>query len=122
MTRPLCLLLAVVMLLGLGATASVAAKSNFTAVQAQGREYRISLSRAKIKQGTLRLEFANFGEDDHDLAIRRKGNRYVRNVGRTAPGKRNVLRFKARKGTYTLWCTLSDHKAKGMQTKLKVTR
>jgi plastocyanin len=122
MRQPIAIALCSALLLSLGAGASVAAKTNFSAVQAQGSEFRISLSRSKIKQGKLRLEFVNFGEDPHDLAVKRKGNRYVRNVGRTEPGERGVLRFTVKRGTYTLWCTIGDHRARGMSTKLVVKK
>ena len=93
-----------------------------TAVQAQGTEFRIGLSRTKIKSGKLRLEFVNYGEDDHDLAIRRVGSSTVKNVGLTRPGDRSVGRYTVKKGTYMLWCTLSDHRARGMRATLKVKK
>jgi plastocyanin len=94
--------------------------TSFSAVQATGTEYHISLSRAKIKPGRLRLEFVNYGQDDHDLAIRRVGSSSTHNLGTTHPGDRAVGRFKVRAGTYTLWCTLADHRARGMKATLRV--
>ncbi|MBI2691990.1 MAG: hypothetical protein HYX29_08620 [Solirubrobacterales bacterium] len=91
-----------------------------SAVQASGTEFRIALSRSKVAPSRLRLEFVNYGEDDHDLAIRRVGTTLVRNLGTTRPGERAVERFKVRKGTYILWCTLGDHRARGMKATLKV--
>lgn len=92
-----------------------------SAVQATGTEFRIALSRSRVKPGSLRLEFVNFGEDDHDLAIRRVGNQQTDNVGLTHPGDRNVRRMKVRRGAYMLWCTISDHRARGMRATLKVS-
>lgn len=91
-----------------------------SAVQASGTEFRIALSRSKVVPSKLRLEFVNYGEDDHDLAVRRVGTTLVRNLGTTRPGERAVERFKVRKGTYMLWCTLGDHRALGMKATLKV--
>ena len=91
-----------------------------SAVQASGTEFRIALSRSKVAPSKLRLEFVNYGEDDHDLAVRRVGTTLVRNLGTTRPGERTVERFKVRKGTYMLWCTLGDHRALGMKATLKV--
>jgi len=99
-----------------------AATATSSAVQASGREYRISLSRSRIQPGKLRLEFVNFGEDDHDLALRRVGSSSVQNVGLTHPGGRSIGRYKVRSGTYTLWCTISNHRALGMRATLKVKR
>ncbi len=115
------------MLLFIGAGASATADPSVqagatpqTAVQAQGTEYRIGLSRTRIKSGKLRLEFVNYGEDDHDLAIRRVGSSTVNNVGLTRPGDRSVARYTVKKGAYMLWCTISDHRARGMRATLKV--
>jgi plastocyanin len=96
--------------------------STFSAVQASGAEFHINLSRGKIQPGKLRLEFVNYGEDDHDLAVRRVGTSLVRNLGTTHPGDRAVKRFKVRRGTYKLWCTLSNHRSLGMSATLKVRK
>lgn len=93
-----------------------------SAVQASGTEFRIALSRSRVEPSKLRLEFVNYGEDDHDLAVRRVGTTFVRNLGTTRPGERAVDRFKVRKGTYLLWCTLGDHRALGMKATLKVRK
>lgn len=106
------------------ASSETAAKSATpsSAVQASGTEFRIALSRSKVVPSKLRLEFVNYGEDDHDLAVRRVGTTLVRNLGTTKPGERAVKRFKVRKGTYMLWCTLADHRALGMKATLKVRK
>ncbi|MBJ7353820.1 MAG: hypothetical protein JHC98_03260 [Thermoleophilaceae bacterium] len=93
-----------------------------SAVQASGSEFRIGLSRNQVAPSRLRLEFVNYGEDDHDLAVRRVGTSLVRNLGTTRPGDRAVKRFTVRRGTYLLWCTLSDHRARGMKATLKVRK
>lgn len=114
--------------LGAGFSASFASAgphasaAKTSAVQATGREFRIGLSRTRIEPGKLRLEFVNFGEDDHDLALRRVGTSRVNNVGLTHPGGRSVGRYKVKSGTYTLWCTISNHRALGMRATLKVRK
>jgi plastocyanin len=97
-----------------------ARSSASSAVQATGSEFRIGLSRGKVKAGTLRVEFVNFGEDDHDLAIKRAGTSKVIALPTVHPGERGTTRFRVRRGTYLLWCTISDHKARGMHARLKV--
>jgi plastocyanin len=103
-----------------GSTDKTGKSAASSAVQASGTEFRISLSRGKVAPSKLRLEFVNYGEDDHDLAVRRVGTTLVRNLGTTLPGERSVKRFKVRAGTYLMWCTLADHRAKGMKATLKV--
>jgi hypothetical protein len=120
MRRPGIWLLAALALALTGSAAGSAAAGSFSAVQASAREYSIALSRGRIAPGKLRLEFANFGEDDHDLAFRRIGSSAVRNLGVTRPGRRSVGRFNVRRGSYLLWCTLADHRARGMSARLAV--
>jgi plastocyanin len=102
------------------AVTTSAKKQKTSAVQASGSEFRIGLSRSRVAPSKLRLEFVNYGEDDHDLAVRRVGTSTVRNLGEVHPGQRAVERFKVRRGTYLLWCTFSDHRERGMKATLRV--
>lgn len=101
---------------------SAAQASTYSAVQASGSEFRIGLSRHQVKPGKLRVEFVNFGEDDHDLAILRKRTGSVRRLDIVKPGENASITMPVRKGSYVLWCTISDHKAKGMRAVLRVKR
>lgn len=116
------LLAAVTLLPGANGTArgAEARASTHSAVQASGTEYRIGLSRTKVKPGSVRVEFVNFGEDEHDLAVMRKGGSSAHNLGVVQPGGRAAMTVKVKRGSYVFWCTLSDHKAKGMRAVLKV--
>lgn len=105
-----------------GSSNKIGAATTSSAVQASGSEFRIGLSRGRVEPSKLRLEFVNYGEDDHDLAVRRVGTTLVRNLGTTRPGERSVKRFKVRRGTYLMWCTLSDHRARGMKATLRVRK
>lgn len=105
-----------------GSSKKIGAATTSSAVQASGSEFRIGLSRGKVEPSKLRLEFVNYGEDDHDLAVRRVGTTLVRNLGTTRPGERSVERFKVRRGTYLMWCSLSDHRARGMKATLRVRK
>lgn len=123
MKRPALLTLLAVAALGIGLAGSVAAKTTpSSAVQVQATEFRYGLSRGAVKPGKLRIELVNYGEDVHDLAIRRVGGTSVRNLGHTLPGERSVDRFRVRRGAYMLWCTISDHRARGMRATLKVRK
>lgn len=91
-----------------------------SAVQVTGTEFRLNLSKRVVKPGSLRVEFVNFGEDDHDLAITRKGSSYTRTMRELMPKEREVQTFNVRRGSYIFWCTLSNHKSLGMRAVLKV--
>lgn len=96
---------------------SAAARS---AIQITGTEFRLNLSKRTVKPGSLRVEFVNFGEDDHDLAITRKGSSYTRTMRELMPKERDVQTFNVRRGKYVFWCTISNHKSLGMRAELKV--
>lgn len=116
----LCLALAA----SLAASAMAAPRaqtSAHSAVQATAKEWRFSLSRTKVKPGTVRVEFVNMGEDDHDLAVTRKGGSTVR-FSELRPKQREVKTIRVRRGSYVFWCTISGHKAAGMRAVLKVRR
>lgn len=97
-----------------------AATKNY--IQVSAREYYYGLSKTKVKPGSTTFEIVNYGEDDHDLAVRRVGSSSVRRSERVKPGKRARLTTKLRRGTYILWCTIDDHLKRGMKAKLKVRR
>jgi plastocyanin len=88
-----------------------------------GREYSLTLSRAKINPGRAIVQFLNSGEDAHDLVLRRFGTTRGIGAGETAPG--DVAQFNAhlwRGRHYVLFCSLADHKALGMKAFLTVRR
>lgn len=98
--------------------ARVSARS---AVQATAKEWSIGLSRTKVKPGSVRVEFVNMGEDDHDLAVTRKGGSTVR-FSELRPKGREVKTIRVRRGSYVFWCTLDGHKRLGMRAVLRVRR
>ena len=53
-----------------------AASRNY--VQVSAREFYFGLSKTKVKPGITTFELVNYGEDDHDLAVRRKGSSSVK--------------------------------------------
>jgi plastocyanin len=101
------------------ATASTAPPSRLLVT---GREYSLTLSRARINPGDAIIQFLNSGEDAHDLVLKRFGSHRRLGAGQTQPG--DVAQFDARLGRaqhYVLYCSVANHKALGMQAFL-VTR
>ena len=91
-------------------------------VQVVAREYSFSLSRLTVQSGPAVVELANFGEDPHDLRLQRRGARHVAGVGEVAPGERADLTLRLPPGRYSLWCSVADHRKRGMTAQLVVTR
>ena len=67
-------------------------------VQVVALEFHYRLSRVRVPPGPVRIELANFGQDEHDLQLRRVGSTRV----------------------YRLSCSLADHAARGMRAQLRV--
>ena len=93
-----------------------------TRVQAVADEFRFSLSRSSVPAGKVTVELANFGEDVHNFKLRRVGGTHVYTIGKTLPGARTTKTIRLRNGRFKYWCSVADHKARGMKGTLRVTR
>jgi len=91
-------------------------------LQVVAKEYSFSLSRIKVKSGKAIVELANFGEDPHDLRLQRRGARHIAGLREVAPGERAQLTLRLPPGRYSLWCSIGDHRKRGMTASLVVTR
>ena len=90
-------------------------------VQASADEFSFALSRQSIRSGSAIVELVNYGEDDHDLALRRIApEAHTYRIGVVHPGHTGTLSRSLRPGRYRLWCTLADHRARGMVATLVV--
>ena len=90
-------------------------------VQASADEFSLALSRQSVRTGSAIVELVNYGEDDHDLALRRiaPGARSYR-TGIVHPGGTGELATRLRPGRYRLWCTLAGHRGRGMVATLVI--
>jgi hypothetical protein len=84
------------------------------------KEFSFSLSRATLKRGPAIVELDNFGEDVHDLRLRRVGGTRTYSLPETKPGQRAELDVRLRPGRYRLWCSIADHRARGMVASFRV--
>ncbi len=90
--------------------------------QVSAEEYSLALSRSTIRSGRAIIELVNYGEDDHDLALRRVGSTRTYRIGIVHPGRVGELDARLRAGRFVLWCTLPGHRARGMLAALTVRR
>jgi len=89
-------------------------------VQVVAKEFSFGLSRVSVKSGPAVIELANFGQDPHDLRVQRAGARHIAGIGVVAPGKRRELSLKLPRGRYSLWCSVANHRQRGMRATLVV--
>ena len=92
-------------------------------VMARGTEFDLTLSKTKLVPGRAIVQFVNAGEDPHDLKIQRVGTSEEIALGVVPPGNYSNLDTRLRRGsTYVLWCSLSDHRQKGMEATLRTRK
>jgi hypothetical protein len=108
--------------IGPGTAPAPAADSPPARLQVGAYEFRYSLSRLRLKQGRAIIQLVNYGEDDHNLRLRRVGSDYTHRLPRTAPGDMSELRARLRAGKFDLWCSLPSHADWGMRATLRVVK
>jgi plastocyanin len=107
-------------LLGLGFFALGNAVAPPARMQVVAREFSYQLSRTQLKPGTAVIELANFGQDAHDLRVQRVGAAHIAGTRVVQAGGRADLTVKLRPGKYRFWCSLADHRARGMSATVVV--
>ena len=94
-----------------------------TRVQVTASEFEYVLSRQSVKQGKATIQIVNLGEDPHDLAIRRVAPRArTYKTREVLPEGVAHLSVRLYPGRYRVWCTIADHRERGMHATLTVRR
>lgn len=90
-------------------------------VQVIAKEYSFTLSRPEVPAGEVILKLVNRGEDMHNMHVLEptEGSEPGA-LPNTEPGVVHDLKLKLRAGSYTLFCSLPGHEAKGMKATLIV--
>src|SRR5438105_10918122 len=112
----------VVVLVALSSAVGLAHRAGATASSSVGvteTEYRITLGRTTVPHGRITLYIANFGQDDHNLKVARRGLGYAFS-GRIAAGGHIQMTVTLRRGVYNLYCAIPGHRQLGMVRKLTV--
>lgn len=87
------------------------------------REWSLSLSKPKLDSGEAIVDLYNYGEDPHDLRLRRVGSRRVYKFAEVEPGDTGRLEMKLRRASrYRLWCSLPYHAELGMKARLRTSK
>jgi uncharacterized cupredoxin-like copper-binding protein len=97
------------------ASASPAAQS----VRAVETEFHVALSRTAVHAGRVTITAVNKGTITHGLIIDGPGQEDTL-IGLVKPGHSATKTLTLRKGRYDVYCPVSDHKMKGMNTHLTV--
>jgi plastocyanin len=90
-------------------------------VQVIAKEYSLTLSRAEVPAGKVIVNFVNAGEDEHNLnTVEPTAGSEALVFPDTKPNAHPELALNLRPGSYTLYCSLPEHEAKGMKATLVV--
>jgi uncharacterized cupredoxin-like copper-binding protein len=113
--------LAAALLLVVAAPAPGARKPAPARVQVVAEEFELTLSRQTLKAGPAVVELANFGEDSHDLKLRRQATGApTLTIPEVGPSRQAQLRARLTPGRFVLWCSIADHREQGMEARLTV--
>jgi plastocyanin len=83
--------------------------------------FRFVLSRPTVPAGKVIVEFVNHGQDEHNLNVAQPTESSVSDsLPNTASNAHLSLTLNLRPGSYTLFCSLPGHEAKGMKATLVV--
>jgi hypothetical protein len=90
-------------------------------VQVIAKEYSLTLSRPEVPAGEVIVELLNRGEDAHNLHLLEpvEGSE-AGSLPNTEPGALHDLKLTLRAGSFTLFCSMPGHEAKGMKATLIV--
>lgn len=82
-------------------------------------EYSIEVPSDTLAPGAYTVAVENAGGTEHDLVIKGPGVDEARTEVLDG-GQQGTVTVALRSGTYELWCSVGDHRARGMDTTLTV--
>jgi plastocyanin len=89
-------------------------------VQITAVEYSFTLSRSTVPAGKVIFEFVNNGQDEHNLNAASEEGELAVSFHTALSKEVSHLEVEVQPGTYTLFCSLPEHEAKGMKASLVV--
>jgi plastocyanin len=117
--RPALAAVAAALLLPIPAAFASAAP---TRMQVVAKEYYFILSRRTVPAGPAVVQLVNFGQDAHDLRLEHNGGGHVYGTPVVQPDNYADIRLTLAPGTYTIWCSIANHRELGMQAEFVVRR
>lgn len=117
------LILVAAVIAGVAAVPASAGTARLSFVQVVEKEFTLTLSRPSVRTGSVSVELLNFGMDTHDLVIKsvKPASKPLR-FKQLDPRGRAERTLRLTPGRYSLWCSLSNHRARGMRATLVVTK
>jgi plastocyanin len=91
-----------------------------THIQVTSVEYHYTLSKTTVPAGKVAFDFVNDGQDEHNLNVLSGEGSLTGSFPDTVSKGVHDQTIEMRPGTYTLFCSLPEHEAKGMKATLTV--
>lgn len=89
-------------------------------VQVVAVEYHYTLSRTTVPAGKVALQFVNNGQDEHNLNVLSGEGELETSFPKIVSHAVRETTVNLRKGSFTLFCSVPEHEAKGMHATLTV--
>jgi len=89
-------------------------------VQVTAVEYHYTLSRTTVPAGKIAIQFVDNGQDEHNLNVLSGEGEIEAAFPTTVSHGIREQTVNLRKGSFTLFCSLPEHEAKGMHATLTV--
>lgn len=100
---------------GSGSSSGAATTVNFTET-----EFKIDTASTTLKAGSYTFDVQNKGTFPHDLHIATPDGSEIGATAVIQPGASATMNVTLKAGTYTIWCAVDSHRARGMQGTLTV--
>ncbi|HXM56227.1 MAG TPA: cupredoxin domain-containing protein [Candidatus Dormibacteraeota bacterium] len=84
-------------------------------------EFKIDTASTTLKAGDYTFQVDNKGQFPHDLHIATPDGSEIAKTDVINAGSSATVQVSLKAGTYTIWCAVDAHKARGMQGTLTVT-
>jgi uncharacterized cupredoxin-like copper-binding protein len=84
-------------------------------------EFTITTASTTLKAGSYTFDVQNKGSFTHDLHIATPDGSEIGATSVIQPGGSATLQVTLKAGTYSIWCAVDSHRARGMQGTLTVT-
>ena len=103
-----------------GSSAPTAAPSAQTVTFTE-TEFKIDTASTNLKAGSYTFDVQNKGAFPHDLHIATPDGSEIGATSVIQPNASATLQVSLKAGTYTIWCAVDSHRARGMQGTLTVS-
>jgi plastocyanin len=101
-------------------TPSVSAATGSQSVTITETEFKLDPATVTVKPGSLTVIAKNGGQFSHDLHIVDSSNKEVGATSVLAAGASGQFTATLTAGTYTMFCAIDSHRARGMEGKITV--